>query len=242
MAAEQPGLSLIEDYHSPSEKNALIASCDCYVSLHRSEGLGLTMAEAMYLGKPVIATGYSGNLDFMTPANSWLVDHEVVRIGDDADPYPADAVWAEPDLDHAAACMREVAADPVAAATRAQRGADDIRRTHSPAVTGRRIEEILLEVTPPRPARQSSVPPAQPGAAPRLSGLRRAGRAAAELAALTASVRELQEQLAAAEAARVAGDTDSAAQVRKLGERLDELSARLAADPPATDAARDAPR
>ena len=43
----------------------MIASCDCYVSLHRSEGLGLTMAEAMYFGKPVIATAYSGNLDFM---------------------------------------------------------------------------------------------------------------------------------------------------------------------------------
>ena len=53
--------------------------CDCYVSLHRSEGLGLTMAEAMALGKPVIATGYSGNLHFMTPENSYLVDFARVR-------------------------------------------------------------------------------------------------------------------------------------------------------------------
>ena len=48
----------------------MIAGCDCYASLHRSEGFGITMAEAMLLGKPVIATGYSGNLDFMRPENS----------------------------------------------------------------------------------------------------------------------------------------------------------------------------
>ena len=53
---------------------ALFARADCYVSLHRSEGFGLTLAESMALGKPVIATGYSGNTDFMTPANSYLVD------------------------------------------------------------------------------------------------------------------------------------------------------------------------
>ena len=49
--------------------------CDCYVSLHRSEGFGQTLAETMAIGKPVIATGYSGNLGFMTPDNSYLVDY-----------------------------------------------------------------------------------------------------------------------------------------------------------------------
>ena len=68
----------------------MIASCDCYVSLHRSEGFGLTMAEAMYFGRPVIATGYSGNLDFMTEENSYLVPHTLVEIGPDANPYPPD--------------------------------------------------------------------------------------------------------------------------------------------------------
>ena len=61
--------------------NALIAACDCYVSLHRSEGFGLTLAEAMALGKPVIATGYSANLDFMNVSNSLLVRYELVRAG-----------------------------------------------------------------------------------------------------------------------------------------------------------------
>ena len=63
--ADRPDIIVTDGYCSPEEKNALISLCDCYVSLHRSEGLGLTMAEAMSLGKPVIATGYSGNLHFM---------------------------------------------------------------------------------------------------------------------------------------------------------------------------------
>ena len=58
---------------------ALFARADCYVSLHRAEGFGLTLAEAMALGKPVIATGFSGNTDFMTPANSYLVDWSADR-------------------------------------------------------------------------------------------------------------------------------------------------------------------
>jgi glycosyltransferase involved in cell wall biosynthesis len=63
---------LQDGYLSAREKNTMMALCDCYVSLHRAEGFGLTMAEAMALGKPVIATGYSGNLAFMTAENSYL--------------------------------------------------------------------------------------------------------------------------------------------------------------------------
>ena len=106
--ADRPEIQLVEDTVTTGEKNAMIANCDCYVSLHRSEGLGLTMAEAMYFGKPVIATAYSGNLDFMTEGNSYLVPFKMTEIGPDAEPYPADKQWAEPDLDAAAAVMREV--------------------------------------------------------------------------------------------------------------------------------------
>ena len=94
----------------------MLDSCDCYVSLHRSEGLGLTMAEAMALGKPVIATGYSGNLHFMTPENSYLVDWVKVPIPAGCDPYPASATWADPDIGHAARLMREVYERPAEAA------------------------------------------------------------------------------------------------------------------------------
>ncbi len=114
-AGEHPDVHVIDRYLTPSDKNALTATCDCYVSLHRSEGFGLTMAEAMYVGKPVIATGYSGNLDFMTAENGLLVDYELVPIGPGAPPYPADGEWADPNVEHAAALMRLVFDDPAAA-------------------------------------------------------------------------------------------------------------------------------
>ena len=101
-----PDIQIIDRYLTPREKDALTAACDCYVSLHRSEGFGLTMAEAMYLGKPVIATAYSGNLDFMTAENSLLVDTGSCRSAPARAPYPAEGEWAEPDVDRAAGLMR----------------------------------------------------------------------------------------------------------------------------------------
>jgi hypothetical protein len=142
-AAERPDIHLAEDTVSAEAKNAMIARCDCFVSLHRAEGLGLTMAEAMYFGRPVIATGYSGNLDFMTAENSFLVRHEMVPIGPGAAPYPAEGEWAEPDLDHAAELMRRVFEQPQLAAARAQRAADDIRRTHSVAAGVQALRGLL---------------------------------------------------------------------------------------------------
>jgi glycosyltransferase involved in cell wall biosynthesis/SAM-dependent methyltransferase len=142
-AAEHPDIHLIEETVAAEAKNAMIASCDCYVSLHRSEGLGLTMAEAMYFGKPVIATGYSGNLDFMTADNSYLVEHAMSRIGADAGPYPEDAEWAEPDLEDAAERMREVFEHRDEAAARGQRAAADIRRTHSREAAGELLVALL---------------------------------------------------------------------------------------------------
>jgi glycosyltransferase involved in cell wall biosynthesis/SAM-dependent methyltransferase len=145
-AAEHPDIHLIGETVEPEVKNAMIASCDCYVSLHRCEGLGLTMAEAMYFGRPVIATAYSGNLDFMTAENSYLVEHSMTKIGAGAGPYPAEAEWAEPDVEHAAALMSEVVVAPEAAAERGRRAAADIRRTHSPRAAGERLAAHLAEV------------------------------------------------------------------------------------------------
>ena len=150
-----PAIALIDCYLDPEENVALSALCDCYVSLHRAEGFGLGMAEAMWHGKPVIATGYSGNLDFMTPSNSRLVDYELVPIGPGAEPYPADAEWAEPDVEQAAHWMREFLDDPHRAAELGATAAADIRRTHSPAAAGeimyRRLEAIRGTWNP-RPA------------------------------------------------------------------------------------------
>ncbi|HEY4450084.1 MAG TPA: methyltransferase domain-containing protein [Solirubrobacteraceae bacterium] len=144
-ADSRPDVHIVDGYLTAERKNLTLNACDCYVSLHRAEGFGLTMAEAMYLGKPVIATAYSGNLDFMTEANSFLVDHTLVPIGPGAPPYPAQARWAEPDVAHAAALMRDVFESREGAALRGARAAQDIRRTHSPAAAARTMS-IRLDV------------------------------------------------------------------------------------------------
>lgn len=143
--AGRDDIHLVEETIPVETKNAMIANCDCYISLHRSEGLGLTMAEAMYFGKPVIATAYSGNLDFMTEENSYLVPHGEALIGNEAEPYPPDGTWADPDLARAVEMMREVVADPEGAAARGRRAAIDIRHTHSPEASAASIEARLAE-------------------------------------------------------------------------------------------------
>ncbi|MGB9185698.1 MAG: glycosyltransferase family 4 protein [Solirubrobacteraceae bacterium] len=129
-----------------SERDALIATCDCYVSLHRSEGFGLTMAEAMAIGKPVIATAYSGNTDFMDADNSFLVDYELTRVGPEGQIYPADGEWAQPSTEHAAKLMRRIYEDPEGAARVGARAQEDIARRLSPEATGaelrRRLEQL----------------------------------------------------------------------------------------------------
>ncbi|MDQ3626684.1 MAG: glycosyltransferase [Verrucomicrobiota bacterium] len=142
-ASTHPDIHFSDQYLSATEKNTLTAQCDCYVSLHRSEGFGLTMAEAMALGKPVIATGYSGNLEFMTAENSYLCGYTEVEVGDDCDPYPPGAHWAEPDVAQAAVWMRHVFDHPGEARARGERAAADIRSLHSPAVAARTIAERI---------------------------------------------------------------------------------------------------
>jgi hypothetical protein len=145
-AGEHPDITLIDGYVSGAEKNAMIAHCDCYVSLHRSEGFGLTVAEAMLLAKPVIATRYGGTQEFLNDENAYLVDWEPTRIGEGAFPYPPDGVWAEPDLDQAAALMRHVLVEPDAARARGAIAREEMLERHSPQVAGaamrRRLEPI----------------------------------------------------------------------------------------------------
>jgi hypothetical protein len=142
-AAAHPRITVLDGHMPAADKNALIRELDCYVSLHRSEGFGLTIAEAMLLGTPVVTTAYGGPMDFATPFNAALVDHRLVAIGPGQDPYPADGEWAEPDLGHAAAQMRAVRADPDGARRRADRARADVAARHAPAVAGRAMAERL---------------------------------------------------------------------------------------------------
>jgi glycosyltransferase involved in cell wall biosynthesis len=124
--AGRPDILVRDGYVSEAERDAYIAACDCFVSLHRSEGLGLTMAEAMSHGKPVIATGYSGNLEFMDERVSHLVPYELVPVPERWWAHASGAHWAEPDIDAAASAMREVYAAQEAARALGERGRSEI--------------------------------------------------------------------------------------------------------------------
>lgn len=131
LASERADIHLIERSLSPEEYGGLMHACDAYVSLHRAEGFGLTMAEALAIGKPVIATGYSGNLDYMHEGNSFLVPYELVDVGPGSEPYPATARWAQPDLDIAAQLMRRVVDEPAEAAAKGRRALLDMAESHT---------------------------------------------------------------------------------------------------------------
>lgn len=110
-AADRSDVIVWDEHLSRPDQMALLACLDGLVSLHRSEGLGLHLAEAMWLGTPVVATGYSGNLDFMDDANSLLVGWSPTTVASGGDIYPIGARWAEPDIDHAAAHLRRLVGD-----------------------------------------------------------------------------------------------------------------------------------
>jgi glycosyltransferase involved in cell wall biosynthesis/SAM-dependent methyltransferase len=149
---------ILDEYVSRQERDALVAGCDCYVSLHRSEGLGLTMAEAMAQGKPVIATAYSGNLAFMTEANSFLVPYTPTTVPPGRDPYPQGATWADPNLDAAGALMRHVYESPEAALAKGERARADILANHSAAATARFIEARFKAIWAARAGGSDEIP------------------------------------------------------------------------------------
>lgn len=111
-AAGRPDIIVVDRHLSRADQMALIATSDCLVSLHRAEGLGLHLLEAMWLGTPTLASRYSGNLDFMDDENSALVDVVLVPVERGEGYFPSEAVWADPDRDQAARWMRRLADDP----------------------------------------------------------------------------------------------------------------------------------
>jgi len=135
---------IVDEYMTNTELLSLISSCDCLVSLHRSEGFGQALAEAMYLGKPVIATAFSGNLDFMRSDNSLLVDYTIVPTGREFEafgPGSESYTWAEPDIDHASELMRWVFLHRGEARALGEKAALGIRELMNPARVGQNIRE-----------------------------------------------------------------------------------------------------
>lgn len=125
---------------------ALIQASDCFVSLHRSEGFGLGPAEALALGKPVIATDWSSTTDFIRPEHACPVGYELVKVGKDVGPYEAWQEWAEPDLDDAARWMRKVHEDRDWARLLGQKGAAFMAEEYSAQRAGERMRQRLQEL------------------------------------------------------------------------------------------------
>ena len=136
-------IEICDGYWTAEEIRDLTAACDAYLSLHRSEGLGLTITDAMASGKPVIATGWSGNTDFMNVNNSYPVRCELVHIDQSVGPYSAGETWAEPSIEHAAECMRAVYEDRASASARGRAAQRDIETLYSESAVAQRISQRL---------------------------------------------------------------------------------------------------
>lgn len=111
LASRDKRIHIIEETLSRPELLALYQSSNCYLSLHRAEGFGRGLAEALQLGLHVICTGYSGNIDFCQPPQADLVRYKLVRVRKGQYPYSSGQVWAEPNVDHAASLMRKFVLD-----------------------------------------------------------------------------------------------------------------------------------
>lgn len=142
-AAGRSNIVIRDAYVTGDDYFSMLDACDCYVSLHRSEGFGLTVAEAMALGKPVITTDYSSTTEFANESNSFPVPARLVAVGDDAPPYPARSRWGEPDVAVAAEQMLRVFTDRGAAAAIAARAQADIDLLHGPAARGSLLRQLL---------------------------------------------------------------------------------------------------
>ncbi|MCF4130228.1 glycosyltransferase [Methylobacterium sp. SyP6R] len=147
---QDPRIILLNETLRYSDLLSLKKACDCYVSLHRSEGWGFGMIEAMQLGCPVIATGYGGNMDFCTPETAYLVDYDLVGVRTEEYIFvERGSRWADPDVMQAAAAMRQVAADKAAARAKGQEAARVVAAQFSVGAIarryGRRVEEIRAQ-------------------------------------------------------------------------------------------------
>lgn len=143
LAKSDNRIHLFNQSLSRDEMYGLINVCSCYVSLHRSEGFGLGMAEAMLLGKPVIATAYSGNMDFMMPDNSCLIDYKFVDVKEGEYPFWQNQEWADPDIQQASKTMYEIYSDESVYQTKALKAKETISTLHSYEAVGKKIHDRL---------------------------------------------------------------------------------------------------
>lgn len=140
--AGRPDVRLLDAVLPQARMDALLASVDVVLSLHRAEGFGLVPAQAMRLGKAVVATGWSGVMDYMTPETAALVRYDLTPAVDPQGLY-AGALWAEPDIAHAAELLRELLDDPAARGTLGERARLHAERVFDTAAWTARVRAGL---------------------------------------------------------------------------------------------------
>ncbi len=141
--ADMRNVVMLDGFMLRQQVYDLEACCDCLISLHRAEGFGLGPAEMMYLGKPVIATGWSANMEFMTPMNSFPIEYELVPLAEPLGVYEAGQPWAEASVDHAADCLRRLIDETGLAGRIGARAAASIKCQLDPAAIGKIYRERL---------------------------------------------------------------------------------------------------
>lgn len=145
-ASVDPRVLIRDDIIDRAHFNALQRCSDAYVSLHRAEGFGLGLAECMAMGKPVIATAWSGNMEFMSPDTACLVEYELVEVGADEYPHARGARWAQASVGDAAAAMQGLAADPEWAKALGERARQAVQVKLAPSLTAGRLRARLAQV------------------------------------------------------------------------------------------------
>ena len=132
---------ILDELYDKADLNALIRCCDAYVSLHRAEGFGMVLAEAMLLGVPTVATAYSANTEFQSEESACLVKYKKVPVGKDLWPFRRDYRWAEADTDDAAQYMRKLSEDADYRQSIAENGKQRAEELFSESRIQNRIQE-----------------------------------------------------------------------------------------------------
>lgn len=152
--SQTPNVVLISERWPAERISGLIAESNAYLSLHRSEGFGLSIAEAILRRVPAVATAWSGNLDFCCPHATWLVTAKQIPVSDAHPEFIGltHATWADPDADEAARHLTAIAADPEAARAKAERAERYCRE----ALSRRTYRDALLELNGAQPWSRSA--------------------------------------------------------------------------------------
>jgi glycosyltransferase involved in cell wall biosynthesis len=149
---------LVDRWLARPELVSLLAGAACFLSLHRAEGFGLPIFEALALGTPVVATGSSGPMDFLDDAVAHIVPATRAPVPEGDLAYPANSFWAEPDIDRAAEALRSVWEDPIGAQRRAERGRQRVNERLTPEAVGPLLRAHVEELLGKIPARSPRAP------------------------------------------------------------------------------------